>query len=209
MHVTTQDAVELTESLIERFANAGREVQRIARSFFEFELLQDQAMSSLMRATEKSGESAVVQQLLHFMRHPSSHVPLDCLSMSPDDTVVLEYTLKIGRADIVIFHVDGSASVIEVKDGATGYRSVVAGIGQASLYACQIAALKVSLKDVRRVLAWSSIGNDAEDRVVKEACEMAGVLPIQLFGTNQIKRAFDNAVQVKINSTCLTIAESA
>lgn len=207
MYETKQDALELTESLIERFANAGKEVRRIAHSFYKFELLQDQAMASLMLATEKSGESAVVQQLLHFMRHPSAQMPLDCLPLSPDDTLILEYTLRIGRADVVIFHVDGSASVIEVKDGTTGYRNVVAGIGQASLYACQLAAVKGTLKEVRRVLAWSSLRNEEENRVVRNACEMAGVLPIELFDTNKIKRAFENVIEGKITSTCLTISE--
>lgn len=58
-----------------------------------------------------------------------SGIPLSHL-----DTVVTEMAFKFGRADIVVFHIDGSASVIEDKNGSHGYNHVVAGIGQAGLY---------------------------------------------------------------------------
>ena len=94
------------------------------------------------------------------------------------DTVVTEMSFKYGRADIVVFHIDGSATVIEAKDGSNGYNHVVAGIGQASLYASQLANKRVNLKEVRRALLWSSSGDRDEDDQIKEACLMAGVIPM-------------------------------
>lgn len=102
----------------------------------------------------------------------------DRIPMTEHDTIVYEMALKFGRADIVIFHFDGSASVIEVKDGTKGYNHVVSGIGQAALYAAQLAATKGALKRVRKCLLWSSTGSITLDATIEEACEQAGVIPL-------------------------------
>jgi hypothetical protein len=102
----------------------------------------------------------------------------DRIPMTGGDTIVYEMALKFGRADIVVFHVDGSASVIEVKDGTKGYNHVVAGIGQATLYAVQLASRKDAVKRVRRCLLWSSAGSHLLDGVIEETCEQAGVIPL-------------------------------
>jgi hypothetical protein len=102
----------------------------------------------------------------------------DRLPMSAHDTVVYEMALKFGRADIVVFHVDGSASVIEVKDGTKGYNHVVSGIGQAALYGAQLGMSKGTLKTVRKCLLWTSTGSLALDGVIEEACEQANVIPL-------------------------------
>ncbi|EFF76087.1 hypothetical protein [Achromobacter piechaudii] len=102
----------------------------------------------------------------------------DRIPMTLHDTVVYEMPLKFGRADIVIFHVDGSASVIEVKDGTKGYNHVVSGIGQAALYSVQLAMSKGSLRAVRKCLLWTSAGSVALDGVIEEACEQAGVVAL-------------------------------
>ena len=99
------------------------------------------------------------------------------LPQSPMDTVATELSFKHGRADIVIFHADGSASVIEVKDGSVGYSHVVSGIGQASLYAVQLAR-KDAVRKVHRCLMWTSVGSADADALIEEACESAGVVPL-------------------------------
>lgn len=98
----------------------------------------------------------------------------------PGDVVLREFPLRYGRADIVIFHADGTATVIEAKDGSRGYAHVVAGIGQASLYATQLMMLKGSVKRVRKCLMWSSTGDLALDAVISIACEFAGTTPLSL-----------------------------
>jgi hypothetical protein len=98
----------------------------------------------------------------------------------PGDSVVTEMVFKYGRADIVIFHVDGTASVIEVKSGSAGYRHVVSGIGQASLYASQLSMTKGAVTSVRKCLMWSSTGSVALDLQIQEACECANTIPMPL-----------------------------
>ena len=102
----------------------------------------------------------------------------DRIPLSETDSVVYEMALKYGRADIVVFHTDGSASVIEVKDGTRGYSHVVAGIGQAALYAAQIAMTKGAVTRVRKCLLWTSAGDVSVDSVIGVACEQAGVVPM-------------------------------
>ena len=83
------------------------------------------------------------------------------------DTIVTEMAFRFGRADIVIFHADGTASVIEAKDGSKGYKHVVGGIGQTGLYAAQLAATKGALKKVRRCLLWTSTNDLYLDSVIE------------------------------------------
>ncbi|HDR8927241.1 TPA: hypothetical protein QDA78_003667 [Burkholderia vietnamiensis] len=102
----------------------------------------------------------------------------DRIPMTEHDTVVYEMPLKFGRADIVVFHFDGSSSVIEVKDGTKGYNHVVSGIGQAALYASQLAMTKGTLRAVRKCLLWTSTGQLTLDAVIEDACEQAGVVAL-------------------------------
>ena len=102
----------------------------------------------------------------------------DRIPLTGADTIVYEMALKFGRADIVVFHIDGTASVIEVKDGTKGYNHVVSGIGQAGLYAAQLAATKGALKRVRKCLLWSSTGSIELDGTIEETCEQASVIPL-------------------------------
>jgi hypothetical protein len=94
------------------------------------------------------------------------------------DSVVTEMAFKFGRADIVVFHVNGSATVIEAKDGSRGYGHVVAGIGQAGLYAAQLGMAKHAITHIRRALLWTSTGNILADALIEEACEQAGVIAL-------------------------------
>jgi len=100
----------------------------------------------------------------------------DRIPQTRHDTIVYEMSFRYGRADIVVFHLDGSASVIEVKDGTKGYTHVVAGIGQASLYAAQLSMARSGLKKVRRCLLWTSTGNVVLDSIIETACEMSGTV---------------------------------
>ena len=102
----------------------------------------------------------------------------DRIPLAAGDTVVTEMAFKFGRADIVVFHQDGSASVIEVKDGTKGYNHVVAGLGQAGLYAVQLAMNKGTLTKVRKCLLWTSTGNIACDVLIEIMCEHANAIPL-------------------------------
>lgn len=96
----------------------------------------------------------------------------------PSDTIVREMPFRFGHADLVMFHVDGSVTVIEARDGSRGYDHVVAGIGRAGLYAVQLAASKGAVKRVRRALLWSSTDDFAADGAIGAACAVAGEIPM-------------------------------
>lgn len=102
----------------------------------------------------------------------------EMLPTSPEDTIIEEMAFRYGRADLVIFHIDGSATVIEAKDGSKGYSHVVGGIGQAGLYASQLGSAKGGVTRVRRCLMWSSTGDDVLDLLIGETCLKAGVVPL-------------------------------
>jgi len=116
------------------------------------------------------------------------------LPMSNEDLVVYEMAFKYGRADIVIFHADGSASVIEAKDGTKGYNHVVSGIGQAGLYAVQLAMSKGVLTKVRRCLLWTSTGDLMLDAIIEIQCEQSNTIALP-WGKLGVHLAYSRAVQ--------------
>lgn len=121
-------------------------------------------------------ECDLVRQFLEL--HRAGHFDERLPSESAADTVVTEYSFRYGRADIILFHADGTATIIEAKDGKKGYTNAVAGIGQCSLYAAQLAAKSGVVRAVRRALMWTSVGNVDGDAKIEEACEIAGVIPL-------------------------------
>lgn len=102
------------------------------------------------------------------------------LPMSPQDTLVLEQAFRFGRADVVIYHVDGSVSVVEAKNGDVGYSHVLAGIGQLTMYAVQIANRKTGISKVNRCLLWSGASSIEADAMIEAACEQAGIIPLPM-----------------------------
>lgn len=102
------------------------------------------------------------------------------LPLHEADTILCEQVLRYGRADIVVYHVDGSISVIEAKDGSKGYSAVVAGIGQATLYATQLCQTKGVARCIRRCLLWSSTGDLMLDVLIEDACQAAGVVSLPM-----------------------------
>lgn len=111
------------------------------------------------------------------------------LNMSSADTVCFDYRLRIGIADLVIFHVDGTCTVIELKDGLQGFRSVIAGLGEAGLNACQMDPAK-ALKGVRRALAWTAVAEPPEgiNAAIEQLTREAGAIPLFLPGLKGLVR---------------------
>ncbi|MFL9943718.1 hypothetical protein [Paraburkholderia graminis] len=140
---------------------------------------QDEIMAEMQAILARGALHGIERDIVNLFKEQiqTGHLE-DRIPMTAHDKVVYEMALKFGRADIVVFHFDGSASVIEVKDGTKGYNHVVSGIGQAALYATQLAATKGALKRVRKCLLWSSTGSIALDATIEAACEQAGVVPL-------------------------------
>jgi hypothetical protein len=97
-----------------------------------------------------------------------------------------EQAFNLGRADVVLYHADGTATVVEAKDGSKGYSEVAKGIGQASFYATQLRQLG-TVSAVRGAVMWTSVGKGA-DEVLIEACHQAGVTPIHMGNLTQQMR---------------------
>lgn len=91
-----------------------------------------------------------------------------------------EFPVPRGRVDYVVFHIDGSVTVCEVKDGRRGLQNVLSGIGQVLSYAAQVGMARAGFREIRKALIFSSLSLLTEDALVMESCEMAGVIPIPL-----------------------------
>lgn len=104
------------------------------------------------------------------------------------DRVDLETILPTGRADITLWHHDGSVTVIEVKDGAKGSTYVAQGIGQVCMYAAQL-QMKGRVATVRRALMWSSCGENG-DLAIEGACLVARVIAIPMLPVVQLMAEF-------------------
>lgn len=105
-------------------------------------------------------------------------VVFEDIPININDTIKKEFSLGYGRADVVVFHIDGTVTVIEAKDGKYGYGHVVSGIGQVTLYATQLANKKVNIKKIRRCLLWSTTGDKELDNIIIDACKSADVIPM-------------------------------
>ena len=145
---------------------------------------------SAQRASERDVVRAFMES--HAAGHSDALLPLH-----PSDTIICEQVFRYGRADIVIYHVDGSVSVVEAKDGSRGYSAVVAGIGQATLYAVQVAQAKGVARLVRRCLLWSSTQDLVLDAMIETACEEAGVISLAM-PSAQVLRAVRLAAQAYV-----------
>lgn len=112
-----------------------------------------------------------------------------------------EYPVRRGRADIVMFHIDGTATVVEVKDGSNGIQSVLAGIGQVTGYAVQIGMSNGAPKHVRKALIFTSTGSKEGDENVLYSCAHAGVIPIFLGDYKSLREAQEQFVERMKNAS--------
>lgn len=85
---------------------------------------------------------------------------------------VFEFPLPVGRADLVMFHIDGSISVVEFKNAGSN-REILSGIGQLLMYAVQLGYSRVATT-IRKILTAPVVG--AGNSLLLETCEKAGVL---------------------------------
>jgi hypothetical protein len=128
---------------------------------------------------QSKGEKSLVLYVRGLIQAGCGDVVFGSLPYTSADVIINEMPLKVGRADFVIFHADGTASVIEVKDGSFGLMPVLQGVGQAGLYATQL-SMTNSVKGVRRALMWSALHKEAENQLVHDVCREADVVPLFL-----------------------------
>jgi len=85
-----------------------------------------------------------------------------------------EFPLPRGKADLVLFHADGTISVVEAKD-RLDTRQIVAGIGQLSMYAVQVGFSR-SNTGIRKILTVPVEGKSDDALLIDQACRDAGVI---------------------------------
>lgn len=83
-----------------------------------------------------------------------------------------EYPLPRGRADFVLFHADGSITVLEVKKAGDEQRAILGAIGQVISYAVQLGYARLPAA-IRMMVAADVAG--ADSLLMSQACAAAGV----------------------------------
>ncbi len=130
-----------------------------------------------MNTPFKSGqEHEIIRMFKAFIA--ARHAFEDRIPLNPTaDKISYEHFPFLGRASIIVDHVDGTTSVIEVKDGTCGFLYVLGGIGFAGQYARRIQDLR-GTRTVRPCLLWTATENLFVDAILEFACETAGVVSL-------------------------------
>ena len=145
----------------------------------EFPILEIGIECALILANDQAQHGTERDLVTQFIEsHNAGYFDDRLQQQAKTDSVVSEHSFRRGRADIILFHQDGTATIIEAKDGTKGYTHVVSGIGQCSLYAAQLIAKPGVVRAVRRALMWTSVGSPKEDATIEDACALAGVIPL-------------------------------
>jgi hypothetical protein len=103
-----------------------------------------------------------------------------------------EYPLPRGRADLVLFHLDGTVSVVEIK-GSRDFMVCAHGVGQAISYAVQIGYSK-ACNGIRKLLVAPVVGDEPETIILHNTCKEAGVKLVAMGGMWEHQKIWDDAV---------------
>lgn len=96
-----------------------------------------------------NNESGLEAVCVELCRLPSL---ADCMGWPPVSSIFRQFRLGRGVADIVIEHVDGSVTVVEVKRSGQSLRDYCTGVGQLAYHAV-MAMSWFQARKVRKVLA--------------------------------------------------------
>lgn len=139
----------------------------------------DQEIAKLSLVSKMAGEAAVLAFLKWAKEVDLLPVLMPSLYVCSEDTTIFDYE-STARIPVVVFHADGSATVVELRDGEQGAAHVVGGIGRLGLHACQFDPAG-RLKGVRRALAWTAVTDPRRSNpIIEGLCKEAGVIPLFL-----------------------------
>jgi hypothetical protein len=129
------------------------------------------------------GEGGVVNELLFLIGQGE----LAALYGWPDIvSFQTEFPVPRGRIDLILFHVDGSATIIECKSGSAA-RDILPAVGQVMAYGVQVGYSRV-LRKIRLAVASRASGRDlASVAPVLRAC---GIEPMFCGQHRKWARAF-------------------
>jgi hypothetical protein len=140
-----------------------------------------QAISWYAEALNKKGEASLMALVRASLFDGLAAVTFPDIPVDAEfDVFVFEYRVPHGRVDVAIFHVDGSLTLVEAKDGRCGMKHVLCGIGQVMMYALDAGMAPSRPKVIRKALLWNSTGNLLDDAIIETACEQAGIIPMQI-----------------------------
>lgn len=143
------------------------EVERIESSRW----LDELNVPTMVARLQNNEDAAILQLKLHLV---AGMLPI-VLGVPAIRRARFEFTIGCGRADLVLFHADGSASLVEAK-GDESIRDVVAGIGQLLLYDTQWTRSRP--KTLRKILCAPVDGE--KGAAILPACAAAGVAFVHL-----------------------------
>lgn len=126
------------------------------------------------RGKFRKGEEGVCQVVAMMLIGEQFHLAADLPAISHYER---EFPLPRGRADFVLFHVDGSVTVIEVKKNNGSDREIFPAIGQVMSYAVQLGYGRTATS-IRKMVASDYAGAGSE--LIDDACRMAGVIWLPL-----------------------------
>lgn len=185
-------------------------VMRIANGAFGYGVASGDAMShDLAMAMAASSERRLDLAVRWVVRHSSWASELFAGLPSVDGaTYQFQMPLAARRiADLAIFHADGSATVVEMKDGDQGFERVRAAIGQVGLYAFLMGQSRVRGAEIRRAVMWCGL-SDEDCAAMKAICRDAGVVPIAVHG-DLAQTCMDEHTNTMVAATITAIKEKA
>lgn len=103
-----------------------------------------------------------------------------------------EFQIEGFRADLVLFHIDGSVTIVEAKSQTRSVIELAGGIGQLLVYASALPkTLGYEPPETRLILAFPRIEEQQEDDSLNAACMAAGVRPLRLVSPAEMYRMVD------------------
>lgn len=84
-----------------------------------------------------------------------------------------EFSLPKGRVDLILFHLDGSISVVEAK-ATSDYEKICKAIGQLMFYATQI-GFQRPCPPIRKIIIAPAVGKDVQTLLIDSTCRNAGI----------------------------------
>ena len=104
-----------------------------------------------------------------------------------------EYLIGTSRADMVLFHIDNSVSIIEAKGPKKTAVEAASGIGQLLVYGATLpTAIGYVPTRLNLILAFPRLGNKDDEYALDVACNTAGVVPLRLASPEQVFQFADD-----------------
>jgi hypothetical protein len=149
----------------------------------------EQQTADCLRAVFGGPETGVVEEILFLLEHGDL---AEAYGWPEIIRCEREFPVPRGRVDMMLFHADGSGTVVECKAANTA-RDLLPGIGQLMAYGVQVGYSR-TLTKVR--LALASRAPLSELRAIKPVLKACGIEPIFCGRFSQWSRGFVKDSQI-------------